>query len=104
MAAAEVDECMKRLVAHKGVLSVVIVNYEGIPIRTFPATMNHTDAVCLSAVFMPLFTQAGKMVKMLDSTNEFTAMRIRSQKNEFILYPEKDYLLVVCQSANAAGL
>ena len=37
MATSEIEETMKRLMAHKGVQAVVIVNNEGIPIRTSPA-------------------------------------------------------------------
>ena len=55
--ASEVEECIKRLVAHKGVQQVVIVNYEGIPIRTYPAAMEHMDAVRASGVFLPLVTK-----------------------------------------------
>lgn len=145
--ASEVEECVKRLVAHKGIQSIVVINYEGIPIRTFPTAMEHMDAVRVCGVFMPLVTkvraaaiatqssttkgtrvppsardrrttraraarfsatrwrcaraQTKKFVKELDNQNEFTHMRIRTKKNETLVYPEKDYLLVVTQAASA---
>ena len=54
---SEVEETVKRIVAHKGVQSVVIVDKEGIPIRTFPATMEHTMAVSHAALLVPLITK-----------------------------------------------
>lgn len=44
-------------------------------------------------------TQARKMIKEIDPTNDFSSMRIRAKKNEIIIYPEKEYLLVVIQTA-----
>ena len=54
---SEIDETIKRLMAHKGILSVVIMNHEGIPIRTSPAAMEHFDAVKTCAEFTPLVTK-----------------------------------------------
>ena len=39
------------------------------------------------------------MIKDIDPTNDFSSMRIRAKKNEIIIYPEKEYLLVVIQTA-----
>ena len=49
-------------------------------------------------------SQTKKMIKDLDNTNEFTHVRIRSEKNETLVYPEKDYLLIVTQDSKAAIL
>ncbi len=93
----EIEETMKRLVAHKGVQMAVIVNSDGIPIRTSPATMEHTVAVTFPAVLLPVVQKARQMIKALDSTNDFSAIRMRSDKNEIIVYPEKEYTLFVVQ-------
>ena len=39
------------------------------------------------------------MIKALDNTNDFATMRIRSQKNELLIFPEKEYTLYVVQNA-----
>ena len=44
------------------------------------------------------------MIRELDVTNDFTHLRLRSKKNEILVYPEKDYLLIVTQAANAVSL
>ena len=51
---------------------------------------------------MALSSQARKLIKELDPTNDFTHLRIRSKKSELLVYPEKDYFLVVQQSSKAA--
>jgi len=96
--ASEIEDTMKRLTAHKGVQSVVVMNSDGIPIRTVPA-MEAKDAVLYPALLSGLVDQAKNMIKSLDPTNEFQTMRIRSNKNEILVYPEKEYTLVVVQSA-----
>lgn len=81
-------QTLKRLMAHKGVQTAVIVNTDGIPIRTMPANMEHKDAVMFPGVLMPVIQKARQMVKALDTQNEFSAMRLRSAKNEILVYPE----------------
>ena len=95
---SEIDETMKRLTSHEGVQTVVIYNNDGIPIRTAPALENK-ESMAYPGLFQPLVDKAKKMVKQLDPTNEFNTIRIRSQKNEILVYPEKDYTLVVVQAA-----
>ena len=46
-----------------------------------------------------LGAQAKLMIKALDGTNDFSSMRLRSQKNEILVYPEKEYTLFVVQTA-----
>ena len=96
--ASEIDETMKRLMAHKGVQAIVIINSDGIPIRTVPA-MEPKDAVLYPALLAQLQDQAKDMIKKLDVTNDFQTMRIRSHKNEILIYPEKEYTLIVVQSS-----
>lgn len=96
---SEIDEVMKRLQSHKGVQTIVIMNTDGIPIRTVPA-MESKDAVLYPALLSNLLDQAKGMIKTLDPTNDFQTMRIRSQKNEILIFPEKEYTLVVVQSAD----
>ena len=96
--ASEIEDVMKRLSAHQGVETIVVMNSDGIPIRTAPA-MEPKDAVLYPALLSLLIEQAQKMIKTLDVTNEFQTMRIRSHKNEILVYPEKEYTLVVVQKA-----
>lgn len=96
---SEIEETLKRLMSHKGVQAAVIINSEGIVIRTMPATMEHKDAVNFPGVMMPVIQKARQMIKALDAQNDFSALRLRSQKNEILVYPEREYTLFVVQSA-----
>jgi len=89
---------MKRLTSHKGVQTVVIYNQDCIPIRTVPV-LEAKERDQYPGLIQPIVEKAKKMIKSLDSTNEFQTVRIRSQKNEILVFPEKDYTLVVVQSA-----
>ena len=95
---SEIEETCKRLMSHKGVANVIIYNSEGIVVRTAPP-LEQKEAVQYPGLLTPLVTKTNDMIKALDQTNEFSTMRIRSQKNEILIYPDKEYTLVVVQSA-----
>ena len=95
---SEIEETIKRLTAHKGVQAVILFNSEEIPIRTAPV-MESKDAVLYPALLGALVEKAKILIKQLDQTNEFQTMRIRSLKNEILVYPEKEYTMVVVQAA-----
>ena len=100
MASNEVDEALKRLTSHKGVVAAVIVNSDGIPIRTVPPTMETKDATIYPGVLMPVIYKAKQMIKALDPSNDFASMRLRSNKTELLVYPEREYTLFVVQNAS----
>ena len=102
--ASEIEETVKRITAHKGVQSLVILNSEYIPIRTFPTTMDHFESVRFCSMVNNLFPKLNAMIKDLDPGNDFMHVRIRSKKNELLIYPEKEYILVVTQSAAACQM
>ena len=98
MSTSEIEETMNRLKAHKGVESIIIYNSEQIPIRTWDS-VGVNDPCVFAGVVEPLIAKAKAMTKQLDPTNEFTHMRVRSAKNEILVYPHTDYTLVVAQKA-----
>ncbi|KAI8809714.1 hypothetical protein BJ742DRAFT_803440 [Cladochytrium replicatum] len=92
---AEVEENIKRLSAHKGVEGIVIVNMEGIPIRT---TLDHDKTVQHAALITQLAAKARSVVRELDPQNDLTFLRIRSKKHEIMVAPDKEYILIVLQN------
>lgn len=92
---SEVEETLKRINSHKGVLGVVIVNNDGIPIRT---TLDNGTAVQYAALHTHFVAKAKSAVKALDSTNELRFVRIRSKKHEIMVAPDKEYVLIVIQN------
>jgi dynein light chain roadblock-type len=94
---AAVEETFKRLQSHRGVLGVLVLNADGIAIRS---TMD-SDATVQHAALASQFTvKARGVVKQLDADNELRFLRIRSRKHEIMIAPDersREYYLVVVQ-------
>jgi dynein light chain roadblock-type len=60
---SEVEETLKRLSSHKGVQGIVILNSEGIPIRS---TLDNSLTVQYSALITQLSGKARSVVRDLD--------------------------------------
>jgi len=97
--ASEVEETLKRLVGHKGVIGTIVVNNEGVPIKS---TLDNATTVQYSGLLNNLVDQAKTMFKELDPTNDLTFLRIRTKKHEIMVAPDRDYLLIVIQNTQDA--
>lgn len=86
---------MKRIQSHKGVIGTIVVNQEGIPIRT---TMDNSTTTQYAGLIHQLTNKARTCVRDIDPQNDLTFLRIRSKKHEIMVAPEKDYLLIVIQN------
>jgi len=74
----EIEETMKRIQSHKGVVGTIVVNSEGIPIKT---TLDNTTTVQYSGLISALADKARSVVRDLDPSNDLTFLRIRSKKH-----------------------
>ncbi|KAI6077600.1 Dynein light chain roadblock-type 2 isoform X2 [Aix galericulata] len=83
-AETEVDETLKRIQAHKGVIATMIINTEGIPIRT---TLDNSTTVQYAGLLCQLTTKARSTVRDIDPQNDLTFLRIRSKKHEVMVAP-----------------
>lgn len=92
---SEVEETLKRIQHHKGVIGVVIVNSEGIPIRT---TMDNSTTVQYAGIFHNLTQKARSCIRDIDPQNDLTFLRARTKKYEIMVAPDKEYLLIVIQN------
>lgn len=95
---AAVEETFKRLQSHKGVLGCIVINSDGIAIRS---TFDNELTVQYAALVSHFTVKARSAVRKLDSENELQFLRIRSKKHEIMIAPEFDrgheYYLVVVQ-------
>ncbi|XP_035520823.1 dynein light chain roadblock-type 2-like [Dicentrarchus labrax] len=91
---AEVEETLKRIEAHKGVIGTIVVNAKGIPIRT---TLDNCTAAQYAGLLHHLTMQARSTVRDIDPQNDLTFLRIRTKKDEIMVTPENGYLLIVIQ-------
>ena len=95
---SEVEETLKRINSHKGVQGIVIINAEGIPIRS---TLDPSVSTNYAAHIMALSQKARSAVRTLDPQNDLTFLRIRTKKHEIMIAPEKEFTLVVVQNPNS---
>lgn len=93
--ANEAEETIRRLAAHKGVAGVIVVNGEGIPIKT---TLDNHVSVQYAGLMSSLVDKARAVVRDLDPTNDLTFLRIRSKKSEVMIAPDKEFILIVVQN------
>uniref|UniRef100_H3D3I7 Dynein light chain roadblock n=1 Tax=Tetraodon nigroviridis TaxID=99883 RepID=H3D3I7_TETNG len=92
---SEVEETLKRIESHKGVIGTLVVNADGIPIRT---TLDNSTAVQYAGLLSQLAQKARNTVRDIDPQNDLTFLRIRSKKHEILVAPENGFLLIVIQN------
>uniref|UniRef100_A0A8C9XAD6 Dynein light chain roadblock n=1 Tax=Sander lucioperca TaxID=283035 RepID=A0A8C9XAD6_SANLU len=84
---AEVEETLKRIQSQNGVQGIIIVNTEGIPIKT---TLDNASTVQYAGLIHQLVMKARSTVRDIDPQNDLTFLRVRSKKNEIMIAPDKD--------------
>ncbi|XP_034390902.1 dynein light chain roadblock-type 2-like isoform X2 [Cyclopterus lumpus] len=92
---AEVEETLRRIEAHKSVIGTIVVNADGIPIRT---TLDNSTANQYAGLFRQLTLMARSTVRDIDPQNDLLVLRVRSKKHEILVAPENDFLLIVIQN------
>lgn len=99
---AAVEDTFKRLQTHKGVQGVVVLNGDGIAIRS---TFDADTTVQYAALVSQFTVKARCAIKNLDCENELQFLRIRSKKHEIMIAPEfeagHEYSMVVVQDPRA---
>ncbi|KAM8717505.1 hypothetical protein ACLKA7_004233 [Drosophila subpalustris] len=93
---AEVEEMLKRFMGLKNIVGVIVVDYDGIPIKT---TLENQQSVHYAAHMQTLTEKARQVILDLDATNEFVAMRMRTTYFEIMLMPHENFFIVVIQNA-----
>ncbi|PIO14082.1 hypothetical protein AB205_0217560, partial [Aquarana catesbeiana] len=83
---ADVEETLKRIQGQKGVQGIIIVNAEGIPIKS---TMDNATTAQYAGLMHHLVTKARCSLRDIDPQNDLTFLRVRSKKNEIMIAPGK---------------
>lgn len=94
---SQVEAALKRIQSHKGVVGTIVVNSEGIPLRT---DLDNSNTLLHASLCKALVSMANNTVRDIDPENELTILRVKSKKNELIISPWEDYLLIVIQNNN----
>ena len=98
-----VDETIKRITSHKGCVGSVIVNADGIVLKS---SFDNAVAVQYAALVTHLALKTRTVVRQLSRGKEeddLRTIRVKSQKHEIIIVPEFDrlqgYTLIIVQQA-----
>ena len=101
-----VEETLKRISSHKGILGVIIVNADGIPIRSTFENNVSVQYASLVSHFTVKARSAVKQVSKNDPEDDLQLIRIRSKKHEIMIAPDFDklheYQLIVVQNPSTA--
>ncbi|XP_037306775.2 dynein light chain roadblock-type 2-like [Pungitius pungitius] len=90
----QVEETLKRIEANKDVIGTIVVNTEGIPIRT---TLDNSTAVLYATLLCHLTMKARHTVRDVDPQNDICFLRMRTKKHDILVAPENNFLLIVIQ-------
>ncbi|MED6287253.1 hypothetical protein CHARACLAT_014519 [Characodon lateralis] len=88
---ADIEEILKRIQSHSGVEGAIIATSEGIIMRS---TLEEQITVQYVALIQPLLMKTKKTLQDMDSEDELTHLRLRTEKNELIIAADKDYFMV----------
>mmetsp|Transcript_33074 Transcript_33074/g.59824 ORF Transcript_33074/g.59824 Transcript_33074/m.59824 type:complete len:100 (-) Transcript_33074:328-627(-) len=91
---SEIEATLTRIQNHKGVLGVIIVNNEGIPLRS---TLDDVNTKNYADLIPSLSSLAKNMIRDLDPQNDLEFLRIRSQKHEIMVSAREEFTLIVIQ-------
>eukprot|EP00823_Brevimastigomonas_motovehiculus_P007722 TRINITY_DN686_c0_g1_i1.p1 TRINITY_DN686_c0_g1~~TRINITY_DN686_c0_g1_i1.p1 ORF type:complete len:112 (-),score=30.95 TRINITY_DN686_c0_g1_i1:133-468(-) len=98
----EVKDTLQRIKDHGDVVAVMIVNSDGIPIKDGKGIQDENETKKYATNISQLAMKARSVVRDLDPQNDLTFLRIRTKKNEIMVAPDKDFMLVVIQDPSLA--
>lgn len=93
--AQEIDERLKLILSQPGVTGYVIINHEGIPMKT--SIPEESVAVQYAALLTRFVQKVKASVKAIDPFNDMKWARLRSDREEIVITPEKEFIVAVIQ-------
>ncbi|XP_050532785.1 dynein light chain roadblock-type 2-like [Daktulosphaira vitifoliae] len=93
--ASEIEDTLKRIQSHRGVIGTIVVNSEGIAIKS---TLDNTTSVQYAGLIQQLTDKARSVVRDLDPSNDLMFLRMRTKKHEIIVAPDKEFIMIVIQN------
>merc|ERR1712242_362380 len=91
---AEVEDMFKRIMGHKGVKGLIIINSDGIAIKT---NLDNATTVHYAALIHGLFLKTKSTIKEINPSDNLEQIRLRSFKHEILVAPSPEYLLICIQ-------
>lgn len=82
---------------HKNVQGIVVVNAEGSVIRSTYVNEKKEEGNNIARLIPKLVHNARSTVRDLDSQNDLKFIRLKTAKNEILIAPDNDFILIVVQ-------
>ena len=98
---SEIDEFLKKMDSQPGVLgSIIMTTKTGITIKT---TLKDTLAAQYSSMVAEFLRLSKSAVSEFTPKEKTQCIRIRSFKNEILIFPDSTFTLIVLQDSAAAA-
>ena len=94
----DVEATLNRIKSLNGVLGVIVVNNDGIAIRS---TLDNSTTQMYLLHCRHLISLARHTIRDIDPTDDLRFFRVRSKKNELVIAPDQGYTIIALQSCSA---
>merc|ERR1711874_742122 len=91
----DMDDVLKRIQTSRNVAGVMVINNEGIPLKS---TLDSSTTVQYGGMVADLAAHARSIVRDRDPTNELTFLRVKSHKHEVLVAPDDSFVIIVLQN------
>lgn len=95
---AEVEESFKRLMTHKGVKGLIVLNADGVAIKS---TLDNKTTVQYAGLIHDLYLKSKSTIREIQPADNLESIRLRSFKHEILVAPSNDYILVCVHEPDA---
>lgn len=76
----------------KGVQNVMVFNSIGVPVQS---TFKENETICSVGLFDDLITRVKRSIQIIDQTDDFASMRLKTKKFEILISKDMDDLYFV---------
>lgn len=90
-----VEDTLGRISKQAGVQAVIVYDKDDLPVHT---TVDGSMTMSLGNYCRPLEQLSRNTIRDIDPTNDLVLIRMKTKRNEIIMAPEGEYLLVVIQN------
>lgn len=94
---SEVEETLQRIKSNGSVQGYIIINFEGAIIKSTYSAEKKEEGEMIAKHYHQLCLKAKSIIRDLDPINDLTFLRLKTKKNEIMIAPDKDFILIVVQ-------
>ena len=95
---SEIENILSRIKSHKSVEGYMVSNLKGDIIKTTYIGEKKQDGDRIISYLPELVHKTQITVKNLDTDDELQFLRIKTKKNEVLIAPDKEFVLIVVQT------